>query len=227
MMDRNVGDSEWGKKSGTINNLEYALMNDLVNKSMGEQYKYILDNFPEGHPLRVALRDERITKINPGGGFDALVIRLDDENAIVLFGGTAGYDDIVNDAALAIGVAPPQTADANRLIKELEYAGVKNITVGGHSFGGYLAIDVTLNSNTGTINECVTFDAPGRNLGEAALNSSPNRSKIESYYAKGDMVHTVGTSPVTQQEVDTGGKYDHWPLGVHDPRNYIEYYRKP
>lgn len=145
---------------------------------------------------------------------DAIFMEVDSQNAIVIFAGTEGFEDVLQDSLIAIDAGifgwtsarvfdviktlnpiewfhENQPEAANRLIKELVGAGYQNIYVAGHSLGGHLAVDVTLNNSS--VKECYAFDPPGR--GDAWYRqyvSASQASNITSYLCEGSYVSAIG-----------------------------------
>lgn len=214
----------WGKGTGTVTPVEYALLCSYCNTAasegseaeMAEAFWEKLQELPENHPLKRLTaerkRNDVISAVRNGNGMEAIVIRLDSDNAIVLFAGTDSVADGLTDAGIladgSLGVAgkmmnmssklsiggllyEDQFESANKLIRELSKT-YSNISVSGHSLGGHLAADVTLNNSS--ISECVTFDPPGRGDTWMRTTFDPGDrvSKITNYVADGSVVSAVG-----------------------------------
>jgi hypothetical protein len=215
----------WGKEPGSIGKLDYAIIADIPNKSSEEAWQYICDNFPGTHPFRQG-------KFEHGNidGLDYCIFKIDDDHAIVSFGGTKGDDsrDVLDDIRIATTGASHQAALANELIHSLPY---DNIMVTGHSLGGFVAADVAVNNSK--VKECVTFDAPGHGglpgigvinqIGALWNTFSGNTEKITNYYAVGDVVHKAGAMQLGRTySVDVGpDPITYGDFGAHDPKNFI------
>lgn len=210
----------WGKSAGTIKPVEYALLCSYCNiasekGNAGDMKDYFysrLAEFPEGHPLhadadpaKCAIGKDRIVAYKDSTGMDAVVIQVDSNNAIVVFAGTHDFEDKVQDAMLFIDSTPGlqllavpvqwlttgQPEVANQLVGSLISQGYRNLYVAGHSLGGHLAVDVTLQNDR--VSECFAFDAPGR--GDAWYKqffADSQARKITVYCNTGSKVSAVG-----------------------------------
>jgi putative lipase involved disintegration of autophagic bodies len=138
-------------------------------------YAYICENVKSLRPTRGF--SPKLFMYSSGflrNGF-AGAIYSNDEDAVVCFKGTGNckidedeigssepnktiVQDLLADLSLAIGIIPNQAESARELMKEAsrEY-GHLNLTVTGHSLGGYLAQVVSYWAKV----PCVTFNAPG------------------------------------------------------------------
>ena len=198
--------SGWGIKDESVRNVEYAYLCKFANDAssgknpseMEKSFREAIErDLPGDHPLQ-KLKDK--VKAYKKDGMDAFVIEIDSDHAIVVFGGTNGFIDGVNDAGIVANsgaikldplnmLAGGQMRAANDLIKKLPY---KDIKVTGHSLGGHVAADVTLNNEK--ISKCTTFDPPGRGDTWARTNWDPGDrvSKITNYVVGGSPVSSVG-----------------------------------
>lgn len=144
---------------------EYAMLssiwNDVANSDSPRTdfINKLRSRTPEDDPIH-HIKTDQVRVVNNLDGFDAIVITDDDHNATVVFAGTHGVGDFIfADLPLGIGLPSTQLQQAKDLINDLskEY---KNITVTGHSLGGYLATEVTIDNSN--VSKCVAFDPPGR-----------------------------------------------------------------
>ena len=227
---------EWGRAPGTISDAEYAFLCNATNiashekkpSAMRKAFLKELRKLPEGHPLR-DLDPSQISAYQVFG-VEAIIIRLDKNNAIVAFAGT---DDAL-DLATDVGIAAPtpsvfrlgteyQKLLADTVIKRLEKDGVKNIQVTGHSLGGYLATDTGMKHES--VQECVTFDAPKHTYSEANRhreNTYEQEDKYRNYIPNDSVVNKAGTyQPGTTTEVEV---QDNWagPLPNHQIKRIYE-----
>ena len=87
--------------------------------------------------------------------------------AVLAFRGTevSDLDDLLNDAAIAVGSLPPQALFAIQVAKEAK-AYYSGLILTGHSLGGALAIIASAHTDT----EAITFNAPGTE--SSCFNSS-------------------------------------------------------
>ena len=182
---------------------EYALLSSIwssVSNSDNpkeEFLKELIKRTPENDPLRFVDPDY-ITVENGKDGFAAIVIKDNKGNATVVFAGTNGSGDGLTDIAHLGGLPSSQTVQAETLIKNLS-KDCKNITVTGHSLGGYLATEVTLHNPN--ISKCVALDPPGHygTMGRFkvpftdiyAIPKNENEWKIQTYVTQG-VVHRFG-----------------------------------
>ena len=192
---------------------EYAALcgwcNEAAEKGSEEEMRHLfyekLQTLPDNDPLK-HIPEDKIVAYKYKSGMEVIVFELDPDHAVVIFAGTDSFSDGATDADLSLfGNAGFQDNDANQLIRDMNY---KDVTVMGHSLGGYLAADVTLNNDK--VSKCVTFDAPGHKLkyvGSQAdkdhLGFDPtdpfklkvvvnkNASKVQNYRAKGSAVSEV------------------------------------
>ena len=187
---RTVEKLESGELTGDVlSNFQMALSNS----------KYL----PDGDPMK-NLSADQIEIFQSPSGLSAVAIGEGD-SAIVIFAGTnfGTAQDVYADAQIVAGMPSLQATEAALLVKNLS-AKYSNITVTGHSLGGYLATSSTL--NTGVVDKCVVFDPPGRydNLVQAVLNSE-QYDKIKTYEVRGSAVSSVGTGSGTVEYVDITG----------------------
>lgn len=223
---------DWGVSGGSIRTVEYAYLskfcNDVSNCSstaeMEKKFKELIaENFPEDHPLR----NMKIKAYKEGTNrdMDAIVIEVDSDHAIVVFGGTSGLSDGLTDFGLVADSTPGlqeisainhainpieylsenQFEAANKLISNLPY---KDIKVTGHSLGGHLAADVTLNNKN--VSLCTTFDPPGRGdtWMRTTFDSDSRVSKITNYCINGSPVNLVGDQIGKTYYKDVEENYD-------------------
>ncbi len=215
----NVSDAELAALCGWCN----SSAETESEEAMREKFMEYLHTLPENDPLRW-IPEDKIVSYRYKSGMEAIVIELDPDHAVVIFAGTDSPADAGADAALSLtGNAGFQDNDANDLISGLPY---KDITVTGHSLGGYLAADVTLkNAN---VSNCVTFDAPGHDhkivVSQSAKDNlefnpadpfklsvevNKNAGKVHNYIAKGSPVSAVNEQVGTYiRELDIQG--DNW-----------------
>lgn len=214
--DVHPSESEYGTGIGTIPHSDYADLCWLTNEATSKGYtkediiKYIKGAdgknkfggnrdwkfLPEENKLKNLTADD-IEIIKTDNNLDVLILKLDDNNAIVLFGGTDPdaknqyivADDILTDLGIGAGLNNPwlsaQKSEAMSIIKGLEAQGYTNIQTSGHSLGGYIASYVAMNSDC--VSECVAFDPPGFNDYELK-----NESKITTYIDRGSIVNLPG-----------------------------------
>ena len=239
--------SGWGTEPGTILPVEYAYLTQYAYRAGAEpdeeamRRKFIecLKELPEGHPLR-DVENVRAMRIGTNKSCEVFVIEMDPDHAIVVFPGTniGQGDDIATDLGIVGDVIPGiqsltaagrildpvewitenQFEAANRLISELPYS---NISVTGHSLGGHLAADVTLNSTK--ITECVTFDPPGRGdtWMRTLFDPGDRVSKITNYCARGSVVSGTGAQIGNVVMVDVNPNVDSI-LPNHDLQHIID-----
>ncbi len=201
---------DWGTAPNSISPVEYAWLCAAANGAAGNfdspegMLQSLFDNIahlPEGHMLK-CLNQDQFTAFHIGG-VEGFVIRLDDDSCIVVFAGTDELTDGLVDAATVIGNAAglpsaamnPQVAIADNILNQLESQGFSNITITGHSLGGYLATEMTLRHNS--VNECVVFDPMGHSQTEqvwADLFNSEQADKITAYKPYGGVVPLTGPS---------------------------------
>lgn len=159
------------------------------------------DYIPDNSPLK-DITDDQVSFYESSSGFACFVIR-DGESAIVVFLGTdpASWGDLAADGTLFFGFTPIQTLEARFLTKQITER-YENVVVTGHSLGGHLATDVTLNNKD--VDRCVAFEAPGRY--DAKLQGWFNKeqySKITTYNAKGSIISSaVGSTAGKEHKVD-------------------------
>lgn len=158
---------------------------------------------PDGDPIK-NLSADQVQIFQSASGLSAVAIGEGD-SAIVIFAGTnfSTAQDIYADAQIVAGMPSLQATEAALLVKNLS-AKYSNITVTGHSLGGYLATASTL--KTGVVDKCVVFDPPGRydNLGQAVLNSE-QYAKIKTYEVRGSVVSAVGFGTGQVESVEITG----------------------
>lgn len=110
----------------------------------------------------------------------------DRDNAVVVFKGTSGQDEWV-DNALGLGAADTERQkDALEYIEDLPY---DNITVAGHSKGGNKAQYATILSDK--IDRCISMDGQGFSQEFINKYNAEIRKKgscIKNYYLEGDFV---------------------------------------
>lgn len=191
--------------------------NQANTSGMKDAFYQGLSRFPQGHPLNPEnIGKDNIVAHRSGSGetMDAIEIKLDKKHAIVVFAGTKDFMDGLQDAmivmdsnlltagvkelAAAMTLFDPETVinekqpeAANHLIQSLVNGGYTDIFVAGHSLGGHLAANVTLNSDA--VKECVAFDPPGR--GEAWFQNVLNNQRAKrviNYLFDGSPVNMVG-----------------------------------
>ena len=202
--------SRWGKFPGSVSALDLAILADLSNKTKQEAIQIIIDTFPDTSPIRQSgFIHNSVFNVN------YCVFPIDNEHAIVSFGGTNGFVDILTDINLFFGALPVgQTLIANNIVKDLSY---KNIITTGFSLGGYIATDVRLNQNDKIV-ECITFNAPGRGIFNAAGQIFGSKdTRITNYAAIGDNVHNAGVHTGNEKSVTIDSDAIEWgALGKHD-----------
>ena len=131
----------------------------------------------------------------------------DGENATVIFVGTNGVMDLVADAQLTFSVTSAQVQEARYLMEQVTKK-YDNVVVTGHSLGGHLATDVTLNNKK--VDQCIAFEAPGRyDLLYHQLFNEEQHSKIKTYNASGSIISSVGgvAGDEVNLDVDPSGKW--------------------
>ena len=153
---------------------------------------------PENSSLKY-ISEHQVSYHKSPSGFTCFVIR-DGENAIVVFLGTNDAADLLADGTLAVGLTPIQTLEARHLTKQITEQ-YKNVVVTGHSLGGHLATDVTLNNKD--VDSCIAFEAPGRydGLYQMFFNQEQN-AKIKTYNANGSIISAVGGAAGNEERVD-------------------------
>ena len=204
----------WGKTPGSISALDLAILANLSNKTYDEAIQIIVDTFPDRSPPRqYRLIHNIVLSVN------YCVFPIDDDHAIVSFGGTEDLFDTFADAELLFGLFVGQAIIANNIVRDLPY---KTILITGYSLGGYLAADVRLNQKN-KVTECIVFNAPGRSSVNAIGRVFGGKdTRINNYAAIGDKVHTYGLQPgnvlsvaIAPEAVIMG------PLGKHDIQDII------
>ena len=205
----------WGLTGGSVRPVEYAYFSDFCNtasrenstEAMVKKFRELLkEKMPEGHPVR----DAKIYAYKEGTNhdLDAILIEIDSDHAIMVFAGTESLGDGFTDVGVVADTVPGvqvvsaanhvanpvewfsenQFEAANRIVKSLPY---KDVKVTGHSLGGHIAADVTLNNKN--VSWCFTFDAPGR--GDAVIKNTFDQERVNrifNYCAKGSNVNKVG-----------------------------------
>ena len=224
----------WATRPGSIAPLEYSILCKISYcKSSEEARKMLNQYFPEGHPLH-GLRQSQISGMAVGQT-QAIVIRLDEKTAFVVFQGTnmdRDSQDVLADSAIAMEYTPnsikkslrnaPQIAldeqvnNAEDIIITLEKAGYTNIKTSGHSLGGYLAAYTAFSHPS--VTECTTFDAPGFNKYYAReINQRGLATKVTNYSIFGSIVNTPGRHIGKEQYIRMDPNYDNsaGPLPYH------------
>ena len=157
------------------------------------------DYIPEDSQLKY-IKDSQVSYYDSTSGFACFVIR-DGENAIVIIQGTdpTSLGDLAADGTLAVGLTPVQTLEARYLIKQITER-YENVVVTGHSLGGHLATDVTLNNKN--VDQCIAFEAPDRfdHLYQKVFNHE-QASKITTYNAKGSIISSAVIGDTMGEEV--------------------------
>lgn len=194
---------EWGAEA---TDSEYALLASIWSSvstkenSIDEFIKELAKRLPANSPLNKLSRNY-IREVKSDTGLEALILTDPFGNATVVFAGTNNPGDFFDDdIQILAGRFPDQREEAIRLIDDLSVR-YNNITVTGHSLGGYLATSVTLHNSN--ISRCVSFDPLGqpilkRGTGNLEINEeffSPNSDKITTYNTEG-IVKSVGGSQV-------------------------------
>jgi len=154
--------------------------------------KYI----PETSRLKY-ISDEQVSYYKSSSGFECFVI-TDGDTAIVVFMGTNSFADIDDDKILFIGFTPEQTEEARKLTKQITKQ-YENVVVTGHSLGGHLATDVTLNNKK--VDQCVAFESPDRWDSYYQNKNNKQASKITTYNAEGSIISTAVPGETTGNEV--------------------------
>ena len=232
----------WGESEGTIKPVEFAILsaicNDVseqtsVSKMKDAFYNALKTNFPLGHPLhadddptKCAIGKDRIIAYREGTNksMEAIVIRIDSNNAIVVFAGTRSLMDGLQDflvaadsnifsmpISAAIGLIKTlnpiewlqenQPEAANRVIKNLSSQGYNTIYVAGWSLGGHLAVDVTLNNDA--VKECCALDPPGRgDTWYRKYVSAEQATRIVNYLCVDSFVSSIGEHIGTNIELN-------------------------
>ena len=203
-------------KEGLANNFRKALEAGQMNGDLADNFRKALRNskyLPENDPIK-KLRDDQVEVYLSPSGFSAVTIGEGD-SAIVIFGGTnfASAQDLYADAQIiaqnaGFGETAKQEKEAIALIKKLS-SKHSNITVTGHSLGGYLAASSTLNNSQ--VDKCVAFDPPGRHdKQEQKANNRTQYDKIRTYEVKGSIVSSLGSSVGDYESVEiTGDPFKH------------------
>ena len=164
------------------------------------------DYIPENSRLK-HISEDQVSYYESSTGFSCFVI-TDGDTAIIVFLGTNDVVDVGADFLLAFGGTPEQTREA-RDLTEIISKQYQNVVVTGHSLGGHLATDVTLNNNK--VDQCVAFEAPDRwdHLYQKTFNKK-QASKITTYNAEGSIISTAVPGDTTGKEVmvdvDPNGK---------------------
>ena len=130
-----------------VTDAEYAKLNQIWTDVCDDEdpasaFLERLSELPENDPLRKLTADQ-ISITKSISGLDAITIKGSDGNALVIFAGTKGFADALNDIMIVEGVAPPQEVEALAIIADLSRTH-PNITVSGYALGGYLATAATL-----------------------------------------------------------------------------------
>lgn len=227
---------DWGKKPGTIAPVEYAWLCAAANEAAfgreegdtNEILKAFLSKageLPDGHALK-GMNESNVEPINVEG-IEGFIIHLSDDSAIVVFAGTDDTKDTFNDIGIiANNLVNPisydfsaQAAIANAIITNLENRGITNISVTGHSLGGYLATDVALHHQS--VQECYGFDPVGHHNITALANgvfNSGQTDKITTYLVNGSPLHGPGVQIGDIHRVNVNFNWDSiWPN--HDMRH--------
>lgn len=195
-VNRNTTDlGEWNSHAPDA---EYAVLSSIVSdvvtgKDSNEEAKRkfleeIAKRTPENDPIRF-LNPNNVNVIQSPDGFGAVVITDDNGNATVIYAGTNDGVDILTDTKIAAGEWSTQLIQAQELTRRLSEK-YSNITVTGHSLGGYLATESAISNSN--VKKCVNFDSPGRdgvivgNLEEIFGHAKvPNEDVITSYVTQG------------------------------------------
>lgn len=201
---------EWGRKKGSIADVEYAFLCNAVMDATGDRNReemkaYFLErlkDLPQNHPLR-QISDAQVTTFSIYG-VEGVIILLDRENAIVCFSGTDSKLDLIADLGIGWSTVSPagrtfaqiaQETAANALIKNLENKGVSNIQVTGYSMGGYLAMEGAMHSQN--VTRCVTFDSPKQMAADVLINyhdtmGKDAQEKYQNYIVDSSFVNKGG-----------------------------------
>lgn len=178
---------------------------------------------------------------NKGSGFYASVFETAPDKAIIAFRGTEGSanDWINGDLRLLNSIETPQQHQGEVYLKELVAKGLAEkygyLATAGHSLGGNLATDFTLEASTKglRIDQCTVFDSPGFSdeyLKAHFLQILKSGNTITKYRwsAVGSLLFDIPGSTVLDTAVKgdgqfgagPGGEQDDLPYGlrVHDPK---------
>lgn len=181
------------ENNGKQGDLTALLMNAIHNS------KFI----PENDPLRYVTREQLDIALS-ADGLAALTITNGD-NALVVFGGTnfSELNDIATDANIATGKPTAQALEAISLVKAVSKKHA-NVTVTGHSLGGYLATTSTMYVDG--VDKCVAFDPPGSWYNKVYETLVPGRiEKVTTYEVRGSIVSAVGSAAGDRDEVPITG----------------------
>lgn len=206
--------TDLGSWNQHANHAEYALLSSIWSDASATKnpeemfFKLLEERTQKNDPIRYI--DPKNVEFRTGkDGFAAVALKDDKGNATVIFAGTHDFftDGVSGDVPLVLALPSTQTGQARKFISDVSQTH-KNITVTGHSLGGYLASFVTLHNSN--ISNCVTFDAPGY-FGIYASNiyarflkrfvKLPNEDKITSYITK-SIVNKVGVNLGDVRKID-------------------------
>lgn len=232
----------WGKSEGTIKPVEFAILSAICSEVSGQTsvgkmkdafYNALKTNFPLGHPLhadddptKCAIGKDHFIACREGTdkAMEAIVIRIDSSNAIVVFAGTKSMADGLQDFLIGVDsnffsmpvtvaidllktinpiewLNENQPEAANRVIKNLSSQGYSSIYVAGWSLGGHLAVDVTLNNDA--VKECYAFDPPGRgDTWYRKYVSAEQATRIVNYLCVDSFVSSIGEHIGTNIELN-------------------------
>ncbi len=113
----------------------------------------------------------------------------DPEHAVVVFKGTSGQDEWVDNA---IGLGTSDTERQKNALEYIENLPYDNITVAGHSKGGNKAQYVTILSDK--IDRCISMDGQGFSqefLDKYYAEIEKKGNSIKNYYLEGDFVSVL------------------------------------
>ncbi len=194
---------EWNAKA---TDSEYALISGIWNtastKENSEEWflNELLRRLPPNSPLN-RINSNYVSVVKNPSGIDALILTDSNGNATVVFSGMNGDADNDDVKDIIFGNIPEQRQEAIKLVNDLSDK-YQNITVAGHSLGGYLATSVTIDNPK--VSRCVALDPLGQPdsvLGKnKELLNDPVMDKISTYNTAG-IVRKLGGTQVGQKHM--------------------------
>ena len=160
-----------------------------------------------------------------GGGFSAVFVSEETQNAVVVFRGTEGQKEWIDNFAGRNVVETQQQVNAlawyQQVYKEHNLSGYE-ITVSGHSKGGNKSKYVTLLDDT--VDHCVSFDGQGfsdKFMNYYADEIAANQGKIHNHNAEYDYVNIL-LNDVGEKTYYTGQDLEGF-LANHCPNAFMKY----
>lgn len=134
-----------------------------------------------------------------GGGVSALFTDPENNEAVVVYRGTASHewkDDFVGGAGtdLPDGVSTQQQKNALDWYESLDLDAYDTVTVSGHSKGGNKAKYVTILNKGDTVDRCLSFDGQGFSdefYDKYAGNIASRQNRIQNHNVESDYVNLV------------------------------------